>query len=197
MTSRGEGRAITLLIGKQNWLLVQLTKKHLLILVGAGLVASGIVTSAVIYQGLSSADMLVYQPLASETAGETGEFNLAEIHSVPLARHDHVSLSILVNGRQAVVPEEVGMNPQLWQEHSLDRYGPSGISPMHTHDTSGTIHIESTTSREFTVGEFLALMGIELDTVTRMTVDGNEVADFRNHAMNDLERIQLELTTTG
>jgi hypothetical protein len=175
---------------------LNLSKKHTFILLGAGLVASGIVTIVLVYQGSYATDILVYQPLASETAVESGEFNLAEIHSVPLARHDHVSLSIVVNGRPVVIPEEVGMNPQLWNDHSLDKYGPSGISPMHTHDTSGTIHIESTTPREFTVGEFLTVMGIDLDTVTRMTLDGNEVADFRNHAMNDRERIQLELTTT-
>jgi len=164
------------------------------ILLGAGLVASGIVTIVLVYQGLYGTDMLVYQPLGSETAVEAGEFNLAEIHSIPLARHDHVSLSIVVNGRPALIPAEVGMNQQLWNDHSLDRYGPSGISPLHTHDTSGTIHIESTAPRDFTVGEFLAVMGIELDTVTRMTLDGNEVPDFRNHPMNDRERIQLELT---
>lgn len=164
------------------------------ILLGAGLVASGIVTIVLVYPGLYGTDMLVYQPLGSETAVEAGEFNLAEIHSIPLARHDHVSLSIVVNGRPALIPAEVGMNQQLWNDHSLDRYGPSGISPLHTHDTSGTIHIESTAPRDFTVGEFLAVMGIELDTVTRMTLDGNEVPDFRNHPMNDRERIQLELT---
>ena len=164
-------------------------KKRTLLYAGIGFVAVGIASIVLIY-------MLVYQPLSSETADESGDFNLAEIHSVPLARHDHVSLSIQVNGLPAVIPEEVGMDPQLWHDHSLDRYGPSGISPMHTHDTSGSIHIESSTSREFTVGEFLAVMGIDLDTVTRMTVDANEVADFRNHAMNDRERIQLELTIT-
>lgn len=164
-------------------------KKRTLLYAGMGFVAVGIASIVLIF-------MLVYQPLSSETADESGEFNLAEIHSVPLARHDHVSLSILENGLPDVIPEEVGMNPQLWHDHSLDRYGPSGISPMHTHDTSGTIHVESTTSREFTVGEFLAVMGIDLDTVTRMTVDGDEVGDFRNHAMNDRERIQLELTIT-
>lgn len=162
----------------------------MLLYAGIGFVAIGIASIVMIY-------MFVYQPLSGETAGESGEFNLAEIHSVPLARHDHVSLSVLVNGRPAVVPEEIGMNPQLWHDHSLDRYGPSGISPMHTHDTSGTIHIESTSQREFTVGEFLAVMGIDPGTVTRMTVNGNEVADFANHEMSDREQIQLELTITN
>lgn len=162
----------------------------MLLYAGIGFVAIGIVSIVLIY-------MFVYQPLSSDTANESGEFNLAEIHSVPLARHDHVMLSLLVNGRPAVVPQEIGMNPQLWHDHSLDRFGPSGISPMHTHDTSGTIHIESTSQREFTVGEFLEVMGVDPATVTRMTVNDNEVTDFANHAMNNGEQIQLELTITN
>lgn len=165
-------------------------KKRTFLYAGIGFVAVGIASIVLIY-------IFVYQPLTNETAGGAGEFNLEEIHRVPLARHDHVSLEILVNGRPAVIPEGVGMNPQLWHDHSLDKYGPSGISPMHTHDTSGTIHIESTVQREYTVGEFLKVMGVDSSTVTRMTVDGNEVPDFQNHAMNDRERIQLELTITG
>jgi hypothetical protein len=159
--------------------------KQFLILAGVGLVASGVITIA-----------LIYQPMADEIAGETTEFDLEEIHGVPLARHDHVSMSIFVNGRQAVIPKEVGMSPQLWHDHSLDQYGPSGISPMHTHDTSGTIHIESTAPREYTVGEFLKVMGMDSDTVTGMTINGNEVSDFLNHEMKNGERIQLEMTIT-
>jgi hypothetical protein len=162
-------------------------KKQVFLYAGIGFVAVGIASIVMIY-------MFVYQPLADETAGETTEFNLEEIHSVPLARHDHVLMSIFVNGRPAVIPKEVGMSPQLWYDHSLDEYGPSGISPMHTHDTSGTIHIESTTPREYTVGEFLKVMGMDSGTVTGMTVNGNEVPDFLNHEMRNGERIQLEIT---
>src|SRR5688572_1305963 len=153
-------------------------KKRALLLAGIGFVAVGVVSIFMIY-------MFVYQPLATnETAGEEEqEFNLAEIHSVPLARHDHVVMSILVNGRPAVIPEGVGMNPDLWHDHSLDRFGPSGISPLHTHDTSGTIHIESTSQREFTVGEFLGVMGLDSDAVERVNVDGSEVGDPLNHEM--------------
>jgi hypothetical protein len=164
-------------------------KRQVLLYAGIGIVAIGIASIVMIY-------MFVYQPLLNEAASQTPEFNLEEIHSVPLARHDHVSMSILVNGRPAVIPEGVGMNSQLWHDHSLDQYGPSAISPMHTHDTSGTIHIESTTPREYTVGEFLKVMGMDSSTVTRMTVNGNEVPDFLNHEMKNGERIQLEMTIT-
>lgn len=165
-------------------------KKRIFLYAGIGFVAVGIASIVMIY-------MFVYQPLANETAGENTQFNLEEIHRVPLARHDHVLLTVLVNGQPAEIPEGVGMSPQLWHDHSLDQYGPSGISPMHTHDTSGTIHIESTAPREYTIGEFLEVMGMDSGTVTRMTVDGNEVSDFLNHEMKRSERIQLEITTTS
>ena len=168
-------------------------KKRMLLLAGIGFVAIGIASIFMIY-------MFVYQPLATnETASgnEEQEFDLEVIHSVPLARHDHVVMSILVNGRPAVIPEGVGMDPDLWHDHSLDRYGPSGISPLHTHDTSGTIHIESTTQREFTVGEFLSVMGLDSDDVTRMTVNGDEVQNPLDHEMKRGEQIQLEMTITG
>lgn len=166
-------------------------KKQAFLYAGIGFVAVGIVSIVMIY-------LFVYQPIATNktaTEEEGGqEFNLEEIHRVPLARHDHVMMSILVNGRPTVIPEGVGMLPNLWHDHSFDRYGPSGISPMHTHDTSGTIHIESTTPREYTIGEFLSVMGIDSKTVTRMTVNGNEVDHFLDHEMQNGERIQLEMT---
>jgi hypothetical protein len=65
---------------------------------------------------------------------------------------------------------------------------------MHTHDASGTIHIESTIPREYTVGEFLKVMGLDSNTVTRATVNGSEVDDFLDHEMKNGERIQLEVT---
>jgi hypothetical protein len=167
-------------------------KRMLLLVAGIGFVAIGIASIFMIY-------MFVYQPTTvGETAsGDEQEFNLAEIHSVPLARHDHVVMSILVNGRPAMIPEGVGMDPDLWHDHSLDRFGPSGISPLHTHDTSGTIHIESTSQREFTVGEFLGVMGLDSGAVERMTVDGSEVDDPMNHEMKRGEQIQLEMTITA
>lgn len=173
---------------------MQLSRKQLLIVGGAALVASGIITILLIYQGLNRTDVFIYQPLTNETAVQDAKFNLKEIHSVPLARHDHVSLVLLVNGQQVTIPEGIGMNPQLWHDHSLDQYGPYGISPMHTHDTSGTIHIESTIPREYTVGEFLKVAGINTDNLTRTTIDGNRLVDVQNHAMKNGEKIQVEFS---
>lgn len=165
-------------------------KKSTFLFAGIGFVAVGVVSLVLIY-------ILVYQPLTNDTASGNEEFNLEEIHSVPLARHDHVLMSILMDGQPIIISEGVGMDPKFWHDHSFDKYGPSGISPMHTHDTSGTIHIESTTQREYTVGEFLNVMGFDSGTVTKITVDGKEVSNLLDHEMKNREKIQLEIAVMG
>ncbi|HEV8404699.1 MAG TPA: hypothetical protein VGQ13_02215 [Nitrososphaera sp.] len=162
-------------------------KRRAFLYAGIGFMAAGIASIVFIF-------IFIYQPLTNETEVQDTRFNLKEIHSVPLARHDHVSLVLLVNGQQVVIPEGIGTKPELWHDHSLDQYGSSGISPMHTHDTSGTIHIESATSREYTVGEFLKMAGISAGNITGATVDGNELVDVQNHAMKNGEKIQLEVS---
>lgn len=72
--------------------------------------------------------------------------------------HHHVHLSIFVNGQQLAVPFGVGMY--------LPGGGKSGyiyhtkcIYFVHTHDQSGTIHLESKTDQQFTLGTFFKLWG--------------------------------------
>ncbi len=93
--------------------------------------------------------------------------------------HWHPTLSITMNGSPFTVPAQIGIDSSLWKDHSLDQYG-SGAAAMHTHDTSGTIHVEVNTShRDFTLHEFLAIWGqpsdgstIDGHPVTSLTVDG-------------------------
>ena len=92
--------------------------------------------------------------------------------------HWHPVLTITMNGSPVTVPAQIGIDQSLWKDHSLDQYG-IGMSPLHTHDTSGTIHVESNTVRDFTLHEFLAIWGqpsdgssIDGHPVTSLTVDG-------------------------
>lgn len=158
-------------------------KRHLFLYAGIGFVAIGVASAVFIY-------LFVYQPSTNQT-----KFTLEEVHADPkLVMHDHVSLAITVNGEQIVVPEGIGINPELWKDHTLDTYGPRGLSPMHTHDTSGIIHIESTANREYTFGEFLQIWGIDTGKITGVTVDGNEVSDYKDHVMKRGEKLQMEMT---
>jgi hypothetical protein len=46
------------------------------------------------------------------------------------------------------VPALIGIDPAV------------GFAPLHVHDTSGVIHVESPTVRDYTLGEFFAVWGV-------------------------------------
>jgi hypothetical protein len=62
------------------------------------------------------------------------------------ALHIHAHLDVIVNGASVQVPAEVGIDEARQK-----------ISPLHTHDTTGVIHIESPdATASFTLGQFLS-----------------------------------------
>ena len=88
----------------------------------------------------------------------------AEVISVNTIRmHTHPQLSILIRGASQALPANIGIEGELWRNHSFDRYGVNGLSPLLTRDNSGTIHVESNTIRDFTLYEFLAVWGKSVD----------------------------------
>ncbi len=115
--------------------------------------------------------------------------------------HFHPRLNITVEGKALTVPAQIGINSSLWKGHSLDKYGMQsmnmimpGMAPLHTHDSSGIIHVESSINRNYTLGEFLKIWGLDLNGKTvKMTVDGQPVSDLRNHILRDKEHIILDI----
>ncbi|MGH9976851.1 MAG: hypothetical protein ACRD8Z_13610, partial [Nitrososphaeraceae archaeon] len=100
------------------------------------------------------------------------------------------------------VPAQIGIDPSLWKDHSLDEFGMqsmpemnmSAMAPLHTHDDSGIVHVESTINRNYTFGEFLNIWGLNIDGKTiKMTVNGKPVADLGDHILSDGEQIKLEV----
>ena len=109
--------------------------------------------------------------------------------------HIHTHLSLVIDGKAAVVPANIGIDPSMWKDHTLDSYGMSGMAPLHTHKDDGVIHVESYKDRDFTLGQFLDIQGIQLNGYNvKMTVDGNPVSDYRNHILKDGEQITLDVT---
>jgi hypothetical protein len=97
----------------------------------------------------------------------------AEVVSLNTIRmHIHPKLSILIRGASESLPSNIGIDRALWRDHSLDRYGVNGLSPLLTRDSSGIIHVESNTVRDFTLYEFLGVWGEPLDN---SQVVGNQV----------------------
>lgn len=67
------------------------------------------------------------------------------------ALHLHQHLDIFVNGSSVGVPASIGVN-------GIEGF----ISPIHTHDGSGIIHIESPTVQPYTLGQFFDIWGVRL-----------------------------------
>ena len=116
--------------------------------------------------------------------------------------HNHATLKVISNGLVITVPAHIGMvqvgkaeDPLLYADHSLDKYGMQDMSPLHTHDDKGTIHVESNTVRDYTLGEFLDIWrGLDVsDKIIQATVNGNPVSNYRNVILNDGEKIDLEI----
>ena len=70
----------------------------------------------------------------------------------------------------------------------------SAMAPLHTHDGSGIVHVESTINRNYTLGEFLNIWGLNLDGKTvKMMMNGKPMADFINHVLRDGKQVTLEV----
>lgn len=65
--------------------------------------------------------------------------------------HYHAHLEIFVHGFSYLIPGGIGIKP------------PDCIYWLHTHDTSGIIHIESPENKTFTLGQFFDIWGKKLD----------------------------------
>jgi hypothetical protein len=72
--------------------------------------------------------------------------------------HIHQHLDVFVHGRRVPVPAGIGIAAAQ-----------GFISPLHTHDASGVVHVESPDVRAFTLGELFGVWGVRL---TRRCVGG-------------------------
>ncbi|MFL5912205.1 MAG: hypothetical protein ACJ768_16730 [Gaiellaceae bacterium] len=81
--------------------------------------------------------------------------NLTTVHLDPLAQealafHIHQHLDVYVNGKHVAVPPLIGIDDNTF------------VTEMHTHDTSGVLHIESAKNRPYTLGQFFGEWAVRL-----------------------------------
>ena len=98
--------------------------------------------------------------------------------------HIHAHLTIIVNGQEQVVPADTGINS-------------SCMHVLHTHDSTGIIHIESPTKKDFTLANFFYIWKkdysatsildnkVTADTQLKLFVDGKEVTTGPETIMKD------------
>jgi hypothetical protein len=92
-----------------------------------------------------------------------------------LVRHDHVHLDVIVDGRKVTVPPGIGLvepvdhgpckppTPSVSECSSGDYFTAFvANSPLHTHSSSGIVHIEPDRPGRYTLGQFFDEWGVRL-----------------------------------
>lgn len=97
------------------------------------------------------AGLFVYPRFADPNRQAIKRWKAAGVDCLPAhaqaVLHIHPVLTVIVDGAKETVPADVGIVPFCMAE-------------LHTHDASGTIHVESVSySKEFTLGQFLEMWG--------------------------------------
>ncbi|AYG82178.1 hypothetical protein DWB77_04348 [Streptomyces hundungensis] len=90
-------------------------------------------------------------PAPADPAAAAKSAGLEMLSAEGMVQHTHTHLDVLVDGRPVTVPASIGIDAP----HRL-------ISPLHTHDTSGVIHVESPKRADFTLGQFMTEWGVPL-----------------------------------
>jgi hypothetical protein len=67
-------------------------------------------------------------------------------------QHTHQHLDLFVDGKAVTIPADIGID-----------FVTAILSPIHTHDATGIIHVESPVVHEFTLGEFFDVWGVRFD----------------------------------
>ena len=104
--------------------------------------------------------------------------------------HIHSLLHVYVDRRPVVVPANIGLDQST-----------GTFSPLHTHDTSGIVHIEADRTYPFTIGQFFAVWGVRFandrlgpyesrgSEQLQVYVNGERVSDPVDYVMHEHDNI--------
>ncbi|MDQ3835627.1 MAG: hypothetical protein M3270_01655 [Thermoproteota archaeon] len=118
------------------------------------------------------------------------------------AFHIHTKFSLTIDNKPYPIPAGIGIIPD------------NCIYWLHTHDNSGTIHIESPIKKAFTLGQFLHIWkkfnssDIVIENISNNNISGTVVAyvngtqmnnatDYRNIELKDQDIISLIISSHG
>jgi hypothetical protein len=106
--------------------------------------------------------------------------------------HIHAQLTVYVNGKKSPVPANIGVD-------SANEF----LASLHSHDTTGVVHMEAVRPYKFTLGQFFTVWGVAFsktqlgayhanpaqNLVLQTWVNGKQVPDPVNYAMKSHDRI--------
>lgn len=149
------------------------------------LVGGVVVGSLVLILGLAALGARPRKPITDVTT--------ACVNHGGLGMHIHPRLAIQIDGQNRDIPANVGVTPGC-------------MRPIHTHDDSGTLHVEFPGQQEVPLEWFFRLWeqpftdtqildrAIGADDLVRVTVNGAEVQERQTLRLHDGDQISIEVT---
>jgi hypothetical protein len=138
-------------------------------------------------------------PPVGDRLGRAELAGMQNVWGEDLAMHVHSHLSITVDGEAVTIPGDIG--------HDADT---KLAAPLHTHDTSGIVHVESPRRESFVLGQLFTEWGVHLDAVSIGSLgpdDGLELTTFVDGSrregdpadirLSDFEDVALVLAPRG
>jgi hypothetical protein len=93
-----------------------------------------------------------WSPETAHLGARLGAIGLSALRSEGQVQHTHQHLDLYIDGQPVTVPIDIGVNRAA-----------GFLAPIHTHDATGIIHMESPIVRDFTLGEFFDVWGVRFD----------------------------------
>lgn len=149
------------------------------------LVGGVIVGSLLLMLGLAALGTRSRKPIEDVTT--------ACVQHAGIGIHIHSRLRIVIDGAERPIPADIGI------------VGPRCMRPLHTHDDSGTLHLEFPIQQDVHLGEFFRVWGqpfskqqildraIGEGDVLRVTVNGAEVSELENLLLHDRDDVVVEV----
>ena len=115
-------------------------------------------------------------PVPADQVALIRKAGLTPLTAEGTVQHTHSELQVWYQGQRVTVPAQLGIDATTQQ-----------LSPIHTHDRTGIIHVESPAPGTFRLGQFFTEWGVPLEGA-RAWVDGQPSADpagivLRDHQM--------------
>lgn len=117
-----------------------------------------VVTSLIVIMGISSYKInqkitpTSWPPEINNLKTRLDNIGLPALSEDGTALHTHQHLDLYIDSSHLVIPANIGIN-------ETQKF----FAPIHTHDTTGIIHVESPTVETFTLGQFFDIWGIQFD----------------------------------
>jgi hypothetical protein len=153
-----------------------------------------VVVAVVLILLISSASKGNPWPEEGVTTKSNREIALSCTTDMATEFHIHPHLEIIINGKKQEMPADIGVKN-------------SCMNPLHTHDNTGKIHVESPERRDFTLADFFAvwdktftkdqILNYKIDEthIIRETVNGVETKDYEDTVLRDDDQIIIYYET--